>query len=249
MDSETKEMTNIVSILTRQQVEPGDAFVEVETYWQALCDGRLMPQRSEVDPRGIAGALDHVFLIERISRGEAKLRVAGGHLTEIIGHDCRGLPLSLLFDTASRAELAQAVDAMFSGPARLEFGLTGQAPRWRGKVTGRMLLLPLRDEWGETTRAIGVLRLEGPVTAPQRLTIAGQLRRGLSGGLPAPVASPSAEADPVAAAAPADHPVADRVVDPVPAAERAEVPHPAADTPSRPAGRPHLRLVRTSEDA
>lgn len=74
MDIETTD--NVVSLSTRRPMSPGK-LREVEAYWMALADGRLMPKRSEVDPRGMTGSLDRVFLLEKMSPAQARFRVAG----------------------------------------------------------------------------------------------------------------------------------------------------------------------------
>ena len=45
---------------------------EVQAYWEALRDGRQVPCRSEVDPRGIERALEYTFVLERIAPGVAR---------------------------------------------------------------------------------------------------------------------------------------------------------------------------------
>mgnify|MGYP002713073288 CR=1 FL=1 len=45
------------------------AIGRVEAYWEGLRDGRLMPTRAEVDPRGITDALEQAFILEKIAPG------------------------------------------------------------------------------------------------------------------------------------------------------------------------------------
>ena len=58
--------------------------------------------RAALDPRGMTGVLDRVFLAERIGRGVAQVRIAGSALGEIGGMDLRGLPLTVLFCAEAR---------------------------------------------------------------------------------------------------------------------------------------------------
>eukprot|EP00903_Cladosiphon_okamuranus_P018536 g17059.t1 len=58
---------------------------EVEAYWQAIRAGRLVPRRSDIDPRGIERALEFAFVAERIATGLGRLRIAGSHLTDLLG--------------------------------------------------------------------------------------------------------------------------------------------------------------------
>lgn len=157
-------------------------FTEVESYWHALRDGRLMPSRSEIDPRGIAGALEQTFLLERMAPGVARFRLAGNRMADLMGMDVRGMPLSCLFLPDARAAIAEALACVFDEPARVELWLAGPRRLTRGRMAARMLLLPLRDDHGQVTRALGCLAAS-PVrgAAPHRFTITSDLRQTLIG--------------------------------------------------------------------
>jgi hypothetical protein len=121
-----------------------DGLAQVRAYWEGLRSEDGLPQRSALDPRGLGGVLDRVFLAERIGRGLVQLRVAGSGLGDFAGMDVRGLPLSCLFAADSRPLLAQCVESVFSGPAAVELDLGSD--RLGGEtVIARLLLLPLAD--------------------------------------------------------------------------------------------------------
>ena len=124
----------------------------VESYWEALRGERLMPLRSEVDPSGFAGALDHTFLLERTGRDRARVRLAGLWLTDAMGMEVRGMPATSLFAPGLRPAAAQAMETVFSGPSILRITLS-----WAGRASGRMVLLPLRSDLGDVTRALGCI--------------------------------------------------------------------------------------------
>ena len=86
---------------------------EVRTYWEALRAGRPVPLRSEVDPRGIEGALDCSFILERMAPRVARFRVAGGHLNDLMGMEVRGMPLTAMFSPASRGEVGAILADVF----------------------------------------------------------------------------------------------------------------------------------------
>lgn len=120
---------------------------QTRAYWEGLRQGSALPLRKAVDPRGLVGVLDRVFLANRIGRGIAQIRIAGSSLTEFAGLDVRGLPLSCLFGPESRGLLADTMEKVFTGPAVAEIDLgSDRAP---GPVpVARLLLLPLEDEAG-----------------------------------------------------------------------------------------------------
>ena len=120
---------------------------QTRAYWEGLRHGTALPSRRDVDPRGLVGVLDRVFLADRIGRGLAQIRIAGSGLTEFAGADMRGLPISCLFGAESRGQLADTLEKVFSDPAVAELDLTSdRAPG--GGLIARLLLLPLADETG-----------------------------------------------------------------------------------------------------
>jgi hypothetical protein len=118
---------------------------QTRAYWEGLRQGRALPQRKAVDPRGLVGVLDRVFLADRIGRGVAQIRIAGSGLTDFAGTDVRGLPLSVLFGPESRGLLSDTLEEVFTGPALAEVELGSD--RSPGPVA-RLLLLPLDDDAG-----------------------------------------------------------------------------------------------------
>ena len=69
---------------------------EVRGYWEGLRKGSDLPRRDEIDPRGIVGALENTFLLERVAPGVARFRLAGMQLHDLMGMDVRGMPLTAL---------------------------------------------------------------------------------------------------------------------------------------------------------
>ena len=146
---------------------------QVRAYWQGLRQGTALPTRDKIDPRGIAEALESTFLLERIAPGVARFRIAGLHLHDLIGLDVRGMPLSTLFDPASRKRLSDGVEAVFNSPAILEMWLEAERGLGRPHLEGRMLLLPLRDAQGQTSLALGCLAMIQGVSNASTRTCAG----------------------------------------------------------------------------
>lgn len=174
---------NIIGLDARRQVDPDrDCFAELESYWTALAAGRIMPLRDEVDPRGLVGSLDRIFLIERIAPGVARFRLAGQHLNGLMDMDLRGMPLSAMFTPAGRVGLSETLHAVFDEPARVELTLDGPRKGMRGRMAARLMMLPLRDREGQVSRAIGCLVAGGATAkAPQRFDIISEDRRTLVG--------------------------------------------------------------------
>jgi hypothetical protein len=202
---------------------------EVRAYWEGLRHDGALPRRDEIDPRGIAGALENTFLLERVAPGIARFRLAGMQLHDLMGMDVRGMPLSSLYEPLGRTRLAEALEGVFAGPATLEVWLEAERGIGRPALEGRMLLLPLTAARGDTDLALGCLAMHGAIgRAPRRFAIAGVLsekieRRG---------AEPRRSADRVPASVPG-------------LSESSSFFHTASPRPPR--AKPQLRLVHSRD--
>jgi hypothetical protein len=132
-----------------------DGLAQVRAYWEGLRRGSELPSRADLDPRGLAGVLDRVFLAERIGRGLAQVRICGSALVDFAGLDIRGLPLSCLFAPESRPMLAESLESVIATPSVAEIDL-GSDRGAIGAVVARLLLLPLADD-GDRKLLLGVI--------------------------------------------------------------------------------------------
>ncbi|WP_199743751.1 PAS domain-containing protein [Pseudorhodobacter sp. E13] len=145
---------------------------QVRAYWEGLRTGDSLPTRSQFDPRGIEGALSSTFLLERIAPGLARFRIAGMDLTDLMGMELRGMPLSAVFCPEQRAQLATVLEPVFSKPAILTMALTAEKGFARPALTARLLVLPMRSDAGEERLALGCFALEGGIgRSPRRFGI------------------------------------------------------------------------------
>lgn len=168
------------------------AIQQVRAYWEALRGDRQVPDRAEISPRGIERALDNAFLLDRIGPGLARIRLAGLHLSDLMGMEVRGMPVSALITAAARPGFAEALEAVFAGPRIADLSLSAGRGLGRPPLVGRMILLPLRSDRGEVTRAIGCLETDGLIgRVPRRLDLGGVSLhdiRGTAGGDTRPMA-------------------------------------------------------------
>lgn len=147
---------------------------EVRAYWEGLRDGTDLPRREQIDPRGISGALENTFLLERVAPGVARFRLAGMQLHDLMGMDVRGMPLTALIDPAGRNRLGAQLESVFAGPGALEVLLDAERGLGRPALEARMLLLPLTGLRGTVDLALGCLAVHGALgRAPRRFAISG----------------------------------------------------------------------------
>lgn len=152
----------------------------VEAYWHALRGRSGVPRRSEIDPRGIEDALEYAFILEKIAPGLARLRIAGMHLSELMGVEVRGMPISAFIPPAKRAGFSEMLDEVMNAPAIARIDLRGEEGLGRPALRGQMILLPLTNDFAEVTRVLGCLETHGPVgRAPRRFEITGSDLRPL----------------------------------------------------------------------
>lgn len=148
------------------------AIAEVDAYWEGLRDGRLMPDRAEVDPRGLEGALEFAFILEHIAPGVGRIRVAGMHLSDILGMEVRGMPLTALFAPEARGKLARALEAVVSEPQVADLTLSSGRGIGRPGLNARLYLAPLAAPGQSIPRVLGCLQCIGDIgRTPRRFDI------------------------------------------------------------------------------
>ncbi len=159
----------------RKSDEPGaesEILKSLERYWRALRDTQRIPSRNDIEPSQIDDALPHAFILQRVAPGIARMRVAGQQLHHLLKMDARGMPISTFFLPTARDQIADLIEDAFSGPAILAVPLVSPGNLVRPALTGTILLLPLRDDKGNTTRILGAIVTEGVVgTRPRRFEI------------------------------------------------------------------------------
>lgn len=166
----------------RTQSRYGQQIAKVERYWNSVRNGRLVPSRCEIDPRGLDGVLDSAFILERIAGGLARFRIAGSSLNQFTGLELRHMPISSLFLPDSRAVLSEALNATFDEPAIVRMSLVAPTGFGRDHLEGEMILLPLRSDLGDIDRVLGAMTLGGRIgRTPRRVEIVSQERQSLVG--------------------------------------------------------------------
>lgn len=251
----------LVHLADYEAVDPDRIAAELRSYWEGLRQGRAIPARADVEPRGIRRALDYAFILERIAPGAARFRLAGRHLIDLMGMEVRGMPICAFLNTSSRGRLSDVLETVFRGPQIAEIRIESPASYGRPALSGRILFLPLRSDLGDVTRALGCLVAEGEVgQSPRRFDLVSDevfpvipgaklLEPSAStNGFGEPArrwrgapASPTAPSGPVAA--PAPNPAPPHAISPAPHAHRAQPPI-SAPPLSRDASTPEERRAR-----
>ncbi|SLN40657.1 PAS domain protein [Aquimixticola soesokkakensis] len=194
--------SNVVSFMPRK-ASPFPALKEVEAYWEGLRKGRPVPARSDIDPRGMQSALEYAFILERIAPGVARFRLAGMHLTDLMGMEVRGMPLTAMFTPESRTKIAAALEAVFEGPQISQITLTGERGIGRGPLEAQLLLCPLKSDLGDVNRVLGCFQSHGAIgRQPRRFDVSEVIARDILSDSATPDLTPQGTIDPAEAPRP-----------------------------------------------
>lgn len=167
---------------------------DVRAYWEAMRMGGRLPRRDDINPRGMASALEQVFLVEQVAPNHGRLRLAGMGLADLLGMDVRGMPVTALLEPTSRAKLSEALGGLFRGDHILDLWLEAERGIGRPPLMARMLILPLIGSHGEPDLALGCLCSKGSIgRAPRRFAISRMVREQLEPAATADTASAFAE--------------------------------------------------------
>ncbi|EPX79053.1 PAS domain-containing protein [Litoreibacter arenae] len=169
--SQTSHGAEIVSLWQHQAKRDISALSEMRSYWESLRGGRLVPLRSEIDPREITGALEYGFILERLQPGAIRFRLAGMHLNDLMGMEVRGMPLRSFISPSSRARFSAMLERVFTQPEIHEYIMISEDTNG-SLLRARLLILPLKSDGGKVDRAIGCFTTEGVVgLAPRRFRV------------------------------------------------------------------------------
>ncbi|GAA3875779.1 PAS domain-containing protein [Celeribacter arenosi] len=227
--------SNVVSLLPRKQDMLFPALKTVEAYWDGLRNGRVVPARADIDPRGMQNALEYAFILERIAPGVARFRLSGMHLTDLMGMEVRGMPLTAMFVPEARAEVGAALEAVFDTPQVTTINIRAERGIGRGAMDGQLLLCPLKSDLGDVNRVLGCLQTKGGIgRQPRRFDVVDCTVRNLL--LDPSEDTKPARPDPVAAGFAESH--------------KAFSPKSTGHIvrPDRPVSKPVLRLISDNDD-
>ena len=164
--------SNVVPLFTERQKMNFPAVSQMDAYWEALRDGRAMPERAEVNPRGLESALEFSFMLEPVAPGVGRFRIAGRHLVDLLGMEVRGMPISAFFEPSARNQINKVLSEVVKSGKVADVELFSDLSIGRPALTGRLYLAPLSNGSGKTERVLGCLQTDGkPGRAPRRFQI------------------------------------------------------------------------------
>lgn len=173
MDKMIKTNHKVIAMSDFQPHSGYGPLAQVEAYWDALRNGRDMPKRADIDPRGIENALEYAFILERVAPGVARLRIAGSHLHDLMGMEVRGMPITSFFDPSEKTIVGALLEEVFQKPATAELQLFSAKSADQPAAHARMLMLPLKSDLGDVSRILGCMICPDALgRAPRSFTVA-----------------------------------------------------------------------------
>jgi len=101
---------------------------EVLDYWEGLRDGRLVPKRSEIDPRALRKSLNHTFILEANTPDNIRFRLAGSKLCDCMGMEMRGMPAYAMITQEGRNAFNEGYTGMPYKPTDSGFPIIPNSP-------------------------------------------------------------------------------------------------------------------------
>lgn len=220
---------------------------ELDAYWHAKRPMGGLPSRADIDPRGIAGALAHSFVLERLEAEVFRLRLGGHVLNDLLGMEVRGMSPVALFAPPHQQDFIGLCETACTNPAILQADVSAQRGADRPSLEGRLALWPLLDDQGYASRLLGGISYRGAVgKTPRALQLVSHRLRTLDAVVAVPPTPAGAgQHDQVSATDPSGFAEPASVFAPAGATDQAQ-----GAQSGQPQGKRygHLRLVSQSED-
>jgi hypothetical protein len=142
---------NVTPLLLNRPMMKDYIANEVLSHWENLRDGRLVPKRSDIDPRALRNALNYTFILEADAPNNIRFRLAGSKLCDCMGMEMRGMPVYSMIDPAARNAFNNAIQTCMARPQILSL---------RMHPIASMVLLPMADEYNNINRVLGCVTVD-----------------------------------------------------------------------------------------
>lgn len=131
-------------------------------YWNTLRGSRSAPDRRDIDPTRIRGALANTFILELNEQNEFDFRLAGSHLCAAYARELKGRSFSRLWHMRDRDAIETLIRAVTEDHAVALVTFQGTTAV-HTRVAIETILLPVRHNGSTHTRLLGAMTaLEEP---------------------------------------------------------------------------------------
>ena len=128
----------------------------VFAYWQERRGTRAAPERADIDPGAIRGALGDTFMLAADFADELRLRLAGTRVCALFTRELKGEVFVTLWSEESRPEIERLLAIVADENVGTVAGVSART-REGDPADLELLLLPLAQSGPTRIRALGVL--------------------------------------------------------------------------------------------
>lgn len=125
-------------------------------YWNTLRGSRSAPDRRDIDPTRIRGALANTFILELNYREEYDFRLAGSHICAAYARELKGRSFTQLWHSRDRDAMDTLVRAVTEDHAVALVTFQG-VTAVNTKLMVETILLPIRHSGTTTARILGAM--------------------------------------------------------------------------------------------
>ena len=125
-------------------------------YWNTLRGSRSAPDRRDLDPTKIRGALANTFILELNDNNEFDFRLAGSHICSIYARELKGRSFSRLWHPRDRDAMGTLVRAVTEDHAVALITFTGMTAI-HTRTSVETILLPVRHNGSTQSRLLGAM--------------------------------------------------------------------------------------------
>ena len=138
---------------------------ELYAYWQEKRGTRPAPERAEIEPGAIRGALSDAFILSLDRSLGHPVRLAGTRICALFGREIKNEPFLDLWSASSRPVVEGLVSILVDECIGTVAGVTAETER-NEQIELELLLLPLSVRRPSFARTIGIL---APLQVPHWL--------------------------------------------------------------------------------
>ncbi|MBL8599018.1 MAG: PAS domain-containing protein [Devosia sp.] len=125
-------------------------------YWNSLRGSRSAPDRRDIDPTKIRGALANTFILELNDNREFDFRLAGSHICAAYARELKGRSFTRLWHPRDRDAMETLVRAVTEDHAVALITFQG-VTALNTKLSVETILLPVRHNGSTQTRMLGAM--------------------------------------------------------------------------------------------
>lgn len=125
-------------------------------YWNTLRGSRSAPDRRDIDPTRIRGALANTFILELNDSREFDFRLAGSHICSAYARELKGRSFTRLWHPRDRDAMETLIRAVTEDHAVALITFTGMTAI-HTRMPVETILLPVRHNGSTQTRLLGAM--------------------------------------------------------------------------------------------